>query len=274
VSEAEELPPSDPALIRISDPDAPIYRIFPLWFLDEALRLRLLTLNSPSRWEDPYEIIGERISIIRNVADKLERTMPRTLPAAFAQCWSATKESDTLLRAYSRVVKDPYFARNLHPREEGVRVNSTPRKLINALRAGTRSFPDGSCYVGGVDYMSEAHVQRELANAVGTYGPDVFTAPANRAKLLLLKRDAFQHEAEVRLIYVEQRDVPPEPVFRVQFDPNEVFDDISFDPRLVEFERKEREAAVRAAGYTGSITVSRLYENTLLNIGIGIAPPT
>jgi hypothetical protein len=54
------------------EPDIPIYRIFPLWFLDEALRLRVLTLNSPSRWEDPYEVIGEKIIVVRKLGEKLD----------------------------------------------------------------------------------------------------------------------------------------------------------------------------------------------------------
>jgi hypothetical protein len=273
VSSDGEAPP-DSALIRIIDLDAPVYRIVPLWFLDEALRLRVLTLNSPTRWEDPYELIGEKISIVRKVGEKFEQTMPRPLPAAFAQCWSATKESDTLLRAYSRVVRDPYFARNLYPREEGVRVRSTPRKLLEALRRGTQGFPDNSCYIGAVQYMSEAQLQQELANAVAAHGMDVFSTPSNLAKLLLMKRDAFQHEAEVRLLYVEQREVKPETVFRVQFDPNEVFEDITFDPRLAEFERKEREAIVRGAGYSGSVSHSQLYQNTMLEVLIDLPPPS
>jgi hypothetical protein len=35
-------------LIRVPDVDAAIYRIFPLWFLEEALRLRQLVLVTPS----------------------------------------------------------------------------------------------------------------------------------------------------------------------------------------------------------------------------------
>jgi len=35
---------NDPGFLDIAEPDGPIYRIFPLWFLEEALWLRQLVL--------------------------------------------------------------------------------------------------------------------------------------------------------------------------------------------------------------------------------------
>jgi hypothetical protein len=122
--------------------------------------------------------------------------------------------------------------------------------------------------------MPETELNQTIAETIGRHGANAFAAPAKRASLLLMKRDAFQHEAEVRLIYVEQREVTPEPVFRVRCDPNEVFDEISFDPRLVPFERNEREAAIKAAGYKGSIILSLLYQGTLLQIAVSDTPVT
>ena len=54
---------SDDSIIRIDQPDDPIHRIFPLWFLEDTLRRRKLALASPRRWEDPFEIIGDAIAV-------------------------------------------------------------------------------------------------------------------------------------------------------------------------------------------------------------------
>jgi hypothetical protein len=51
-------------LIAINDLDSPIYRIFPLWFFEEALRLRQLVLVAPERWEDPWEILASSIMMV------------------------------------------------------------------------------------------------------------------------------------------------------------------------------------------------------------------
>src|ERR1039457_6010799 len=114
-----------------------------MWFLEEAIRLRLLVLVAPHLWEDPFELIGSAIAVNQRVGDRIQQTIiNQSLPTPYAQAWSATAESDTLLRAYSRVIKDPHFRRNVVPRDEGVRVRSTPRKLLRALLGGLPSAFD------------------------------------------------------------------------------------------------------------------------------------
>ena len=183
----------------------------------------------------------------------------QTLPSAYAQCWSRTEESDTLLRAYSRVIKDPHIGRNICPRDEGAQVKSTPRKLLRALLRGTPDTQPGHWYIGAVQYLSRANLLQEIANAIGAHGKRVFYAPENHAKLLLLKREAFSHESEVRAIFVQRDDAPALDLFPIPIDINEVFEEITFDPRLQIDERKEREAALTALGYKGSFGKSELY---------------
>lgn len=261
-------------LIRISDPDVTIYRIFPVWFLEEALRLRQLTLSSPVRWEDPFEVVGDAIAVNRRRADRIEQVIiNQTLPPAFAQCWSRTAESDSLLRAYSRVVKDPHFGRNLCPHDEGVRVRTTPRKLLQALCAGSAEGPIGHWFLGAVQYLPSEALLREIATAIDQHGLSVFELPSNRARLLLLKREAFSHEAEVRVIFVQQNPEPRPARIHIPIEPSAVFDEISFDPRLGTFERKERELVIRSLGYTGAISESGLYQRTLLEVWIGGVEP-
>ncbi|MCK9984605.1 MAG: hypothetical protein AzoDbin1_01077 [Azoarcus sp.] len=261
------------SLIGVPDPDIPIYRIFPLWFFEEALRLRQLVLVSPRSWEDPYEIIGDAIAVDFENNGRIEQEIiNQSLPPVFAQCWSATEESDTLLRAYSRVVKDPHFRRNTCPRDEGVRVKSTPRKLLHALMLGAHSTGNGSWFLGAVNYMCQNELQQEIANAIGQHGLDMFSVPTNRARLLLLKRKAFSHEAELRVLFVQQNSAPVQPILRVPIDPLAVFDEISFDPRLELFERREREAAVRRLGFKGTISDAGLYQRTLLQVNLLSSP--
>ncbi|HEV8413036.1 MAG TPA: hypothetical protein VGQ49_05545 [Bryobacteraceae bacterium] len=92
--------------------------------------------------------------------------------------------------------------------------------------------------------------------------------------LLLLKRLAFHHEAEVRLIYVEQRIERPvaEGEFvRIPIDPNTMFDEVAFDPRLVLFERREREETALSLKYTGAFRDDGLYQGRSLQIFL--SPP-
>lgn len=256
-------------VIGLSDPDAPIYRIFPLWCLEESLRLRRITLVQPRAWEDPFEIIGEAIAVSQWSAGQV--IINQDLPPAFAQCWSATSESDTLQRAYSRVDKDPRFKRNTCPRYEGVQVKSTARKLLQALCAQPPSVGIGHAYAGAVRYLNHDKILQRIANTIAAYGLDAFRVPRNRADLLLLKRPAFEHEGEVRLLYVCNEE-SSETLLHVPVDPNDVFDEIRFDPRLEPFEFRERESVIRSLGYHGTVGQSELYHRTLLQVVLEGAP--
>ncbi|MBV4552282.1 hypothetical protein HU742_014145 [Pseudomonas sp. SWRI102] len=256
-------------VLDINDLDQPIYRIFPQWALEEALRLRCITLVPPSFWEDPFEVIESRIAVQRISGGKMGPQMfpGNGLHPIFAQSWSATMDSDTLLRAYSRVVKDPRHKRNLYPGEEGVRVRSTPRKLFSALIHGLEIQEHAVPFIGKVRYLAKPQLIQHIANEVGGKGPNVFHDPVNRAKLLMMKRAGFAHEDEVRLVAVFTG--PPrsqDKVLPVTLDTNRLFDEVTFDPRLEAFELKNRIRELKAWGYTGLIGESDLYESNLIQV--------
>ncbi len=102
-----------------------------------------------------------------------------------------------------------------------------------------------------------------------------FEGGQNRAELLLMKRKEFAHEDEVRVIYVEERDLPKEEgLIRVQIKPNEVFDEVMYDPRLETFERRERQAEAEKLGLDKSkVFESRLYQKVWLNVVVDRLPP-
>ena len=84
----------------------------------------------------------------------------------------------------------------------------------------------------------------------------------NRAQSLLLKRRAFAHEDEVRLIWVNKDQRGANDPLTINVDPNDFIDDVRFDPRIIEFERKERQERANALGYEGPFSNSMLYQKT------------
>jgi hypothetical protein len=253
-------------LLRITAPEAPIYRIFSLWFFEEALRLRQLVLMPPRKWDDPYEDLAVHAFITdQSATPRHKESLEKYLRPAYAQCWSETGDSDTLLRAYSQVVKDPHHRRNTVPAEEGVRVTSTPRKLIAAMLDWTKERPGLSCFVGAVLYKDDAEIRQILRNVVEAHGPDAVGRGQLRAELLLLKRRFFSHEAEVRVICVDDRENPEQSMIQIPIQP-EIFDEVQFDPRLELFERNEREQRIRGLGYAGCFGSSDSYRGVLLDL--------
>ena len=82
--------------------------------------------------------------------------------------------------------------------------------------------------------------------------------------LLFWKREAFRHEEELRVVYVDPRGSEAQTVMSVSCDVKQLFNQIMFDPRLALFELKEREEWVtKVMGYTGTIVRSSLYQRIL-----------
>lgn len=258
---------------RIADDelDKPIRRIFPLWLLQRAIRLKQLTLASPRAWEDPNEDMAALCMMQPKLGLGIpfkQKSLSEYLAPAWAQCWSLNPGSNTLLRAYSRVILDPIEPRNVDPRNEGATVTSTPRRLIRAIAKWAAEQADCHFVIGKVTYKPGSEIGQDIANIVnGEDGPNFFKSIQGRAESLLWKRDYFRHEEEVRVIALQRGGKLSSDKFKsFQFDPNDVFTDLSFDPRLKEFERREREEEIKRLGYTGSVTRDLSYMGTLFQL--------
>lgn len=96
--------------------------------------------------------------------------------------------------------------------------------------------------------------------------------PVNFAKLLCIKRKAFRHEKEVRLLYQHINGNGQHPgtngVFPFPLDPNVIFDEVVLDPRLSDCQEKELTKQLKKAGCTLSITKSDLYKSPHFVIGL------
>jgi len=250
-------------LIRIKDLDSPLHRIFRLNHLREAMRQRELVLVRPSMWDDPFEnpLTSFCTWTVSDQQPWKQEFFAHLRKPIHAQCWSSVEESDTLWRVYSRYVKDEATFRNKCPEDEGVQVRTTPRKLFRSLWDYCQSDPQESCFLGRVVYLKKDQVAQYITNEIGHNRLLAFDGGLGHAESVLYKRSAFSHEAETRLIHVDHRqDQVPDDLLRVPIDPNDLFDEIIFEPRLVKFERLEREEEIRKLGYTGKIGVSDLYQ--------------
>lgn len=250
------------ASIRLnSELDRPLYRIFPLWHFEDMLRVRRLVLVSPSLWEDPREDIPASVMMER--PDRSQKALSSYLNPARCQCWSFEYESDSLLRAYSRVTIDPLHSRNCEPRNEGVMVRTTPRKLSKTLSDRAERATRGKFYLGRVEYLAREETSNRVVNILARKGPIEIGRGENRAQSLLLKRKAFAHEDEVRLIWVSDDKRKLNEVMTVNVNPNDFIDEVTFDPRLIEFERRERQTSATALGYKGAFADTGLYQRAL-----------
>ena len=82
---------------------------------------------------------------------------------------------------------------------------------------------------------------------------------SNAARTLLVKRPAFRHEAEVRLLWYAAKD-SADGLFRYAVNPHELVDQIMIDPRLPTAEYYKAKMMIRnQTGYSGKILRSLIY---------------
>jgi hypothetical protein len=252
--------------IRIWDLDTPIYRIFPLLRFRELMESGRMALVPPSWWEDPFEDLVSKCVVVPANGDS-QISLSTLRAPTYGQCWTLTEESDGLWRNYSVVEKDSATGRNLQPKREGVKVRTTIRRLLRALWRSAPEKPDDTCYLGAVRYMPARYALESVAAEIASARDRAFSGGRGHAESLLVKRGPFSYEREVRLLYVDLPKAMPVGVpFLVQVDPNDLFSQVTIDPRLSAQDRIDRETEFRRLGFVREIGVSDLYENTIFAI--------
>jgi hypothetical protein len=226
-----------------------IYRIYALDRFQAMLAVKQDALVNPRKWDDPFE----NFFLERTEVD--DPTSGTTIPLKnlardwYGQCWSSNEETDAMWRIYS-------------PCSRKVKVRTTIRRLIENLKRVPSFAPHLQFFVGRVDYWSEQKI-KDLMKCL-TFA-DIAVGGQGFAKLLCIKREAFGHEKEVRLLF---QDVPDSGsktpnatgIFEYALDPNAVFDDVVLDPRLEDAAASALKQQLQAAGCDLPIQRSSLYQ--------------
>ncbi|HTV47238.1 MAG TPA: DUF2971 domain-containing protein [Phycisphaerae bacterium] len=225
--------------------DVPIYRVFKKFWLTETIQRKQLTLQRPAKWHDPFEnYLRSRRVVFYGQSVTIEGFTRRL----YGQCWSLCEESDAMWRIYS-----PY------KESDGVKVKTTARKLFNVLLNIKQTDAALRYFIGKVDYLEEDELERYFSDA------DIFKAHLMDATgtgpvvALLKKRKEFEHEKEVRLLYQDAGGEPNGDRKLFPIDPNELFEELVFDPRISEVACAQWKAEFTALGFTNPMHQSGFY---------------
>lgn len=173
-------------------PDEPIYRITPVNFLTQDVANSTLTLRRAIGWDDTHEAAYFRRPATDSDTGALVG-LEELSKDWFGLCWSRHPESDAMWRIYN---------------SDGmsVRIETTPRLLLNSLfeprcklHPSYQEKADLSLYMGGVAYYDGAQFARLMSTP--PMGNVLESTGVGIARMLCAKRDPFQHESEVRLLY-------------------------------------------------------------------------
>jgi hypothetical protein len=227
--------------------DVPIYRYVSLDFVLQMIITGELIIAQTKLWEDSYE----------NFLTKMKFTWGN-LPVSFrgfqscfyGQCWTLTAETDALWRIYS-------------PDKKSVRLKSKINKLLAACisEIDYKDFSTILRLVGPVSYLTS----KQINDWVRKQNETLINASTLRESLFIKRRE-FNHENEVRVIIQKSNSQEEEfngiqrSFIKTSIDPNQLIDEITFDPRLRNIECDTYTQVLRTIGYNNKINKSKLYD--------------
>lgn len=218
----------------------PVYRIMPIHRFLETLEKKQLVLVHPKKWDDPFE--NALLSAQIKTADGQIGAFAAK-DYIYGQCWTTQKETDAMWRIYS-------------PDKQGIKVKTTPKRLLDALVATNPDYWELRCFIGKVTYLYQTELLEKLQKVDWRN-----TDGSGTAETLLYKRKEFSHEHEVRLIYcADQNNSKKSDVHPFEILPNEMFDEVVFDPRMNTELVQAYKLAISAKGFTNKISQSALYQ--------------
>lgn len=176
-----------------------LYRILNFHHAIQIFERGELFFSRPSNWEDPYET----------------RLVHQELHRIYAQCWCSKGVSDAMWRIYS-------------PNHLGVRIGTSTKKL----RAALEKSIDGrniKFRMNDVSYHSQYNLNtksKKLRNELESHF-DIMKS----TDLLFMKREAYEHESEYRVVVIAPEDNLIENGISIKIPPKKLIDSILIDPR-------------------------------------------
>ena len=207
-----------------------LYRIASFDRAVDILTSRKLYFAHPSTWDDPYEWVLKH--------DRAK--------AIFAQCWCRKALSDAMWRIYS-------------PNGLGVRVGTTRQRLHTALSAAKESRKI-NFKIQNVEYLYQEELDDELQRAKDNLAANYTFA--NAVEPLFLKRKAFDHEKEARVVVYDPTCLENGNTkgITIDIEPFDVITSIWIDPRApAAYVDAYKFYLKKKLGFPGTVEKSRLY---------------
>lgn len=218
------------------DMDKPVFRFISLENLTELLVNKVLTLVKTKLWDDPYENYILKCNVFyKNQEVNLQDLQEQI----FGQCWTFIDESDAFWRIYSADKK-------------GIRIKTTLRKLRDT------TYKMGQSYLCKVTYDTTETIKKHFGSLKNG---DTLLNTKNLLETFLWKRNAFEHEKEVRILYMIDTGSIDTTKLTQDFplEPNSFIDEILFDPRLDTRTENVFRHIISSLGYVGQVNKSTLY---------------
>lgn len=222
--------------------DTPIYRIMKEEHVIRLFAEQRNVLSQIHNWKDKFENFQMALGGILD-GERVEFAFRNDF---VGQCWTRHALSEAMWGIYANDASKRFL-----------RIRSTPRKLLNALAAAHPTMPQDTCFLGKVLYKTEKGLKSFLED-----GGQMSISAVGFARALLLKRRAFKHENEVRLLYFgNATDCDDKGLYRYVVEPNDMITQIMADPNRDRTNWvKDKARLKKETGFTGEIKRSKMYD--------------
>ena len=218
-----------------------LYRYISLAQFISMVESKKIFLNKVKNWEDPWEVPDDQIPL--QLADgSIEQHDSLIAATTVGQCWTYEKDSDAMWRIYS-------------PDRQGIMIEANANSFmeINNLREAV---------LAKVMYYSDKESYIKLRNEISENFSYQYAGD------MALKRDAFKHENEIRLLvclqmYGDIKEALEVKNMSFEFDPLSFIKSITFDPRADDWYVNTMKLYCYSKGFTCPIEKSSLYSKNL-----------
>lgn len=222
--------------------DQPVYRIMKQDHVISLFKNKQNAMSKFGNWKDKFENFlmncGHETNDVKHDNTVREKMV--------AQCWTKDKYSEAMWGIYAN-----------DPNERFLRIRSTPRKLLSELNSAQPEQANALIRVGSVEYKSTPKIKEyyEVVKEKEVTQELLFES-------LLIKRRAFSHEREVRLMYCAMFGSPDEKgLFWYSVDPQKMITQIMADPNRSRTNWNTEKARIQSqTRFCGEIKRSKIYD--------------
>ena len=222
--------------------DTHVYRIMKQEYVFSLFTTGQNVLVQPKKWKDKFENFQLYLGGVLG-GEKFDYGFKDDF---VGQCWTRKYLSEAMWGIYAN-----------DPKQRFLRIRSTPRKLLSALETAHPKMPQETCFMGSVRYQSMKKIKKFIEN-----GGRLEASSELFARSLLIKRTAFKHESEVRLLlFADKSKIDQNGCYRYAVDPHNMVTQIMADPNR---DRSgwgaDKAAIISATGFKGEVKRSKIYD--------------
>ena len=193
-------------------------------------------------WRDPFENVFLKSPVLTSKGEKRRFELYDDI---YAQCWTLDGASNAMWEIYSRD-------------QDAFRIKTTVGKLIDSLRVANGNRADTTCFIGKVKYQKVKEL-REFGKKMLEW----YDRAEGIAQSLLLKRNEFRYEKEVRLIYISpESSTKVDCLYQYEIDPLEIVSQVMVDGRELEIKEFKNNLKGEIKNRTG-LPLRRIHRSQL-----------